>query len=188
MSIRKDSARSLSTSERPARKPKVADFKTAQEKPVLLLGDEQIEQDWRDTHPNETRPVVGTHQRVYTDATMRRKYRQAYVMRHWDQTDCEVLFLTILGYTHKEMQHELAITRQAIEKRVRRMCQQVGVKEEIQLVLWILGFLTLHADGKMSTTGTSLIRPQDFDTPFGRHILSTIRVPSRSSLQKNKGS
>ena len=99
-------------------------------------------------------------------------------MRHWDQTDCQILFLTIVGYTHKKMQQEMGITRQAVEKRVRRMCQQVGVEEEIQLVLWILGFLTLHADGKMSTTGTSLIRPQDFGTPFGRRILSTIRVPS----------
>lgn len=151
---------------------------------MLLLGDEQIEEDWCDTHPNEAR----ASNIVYTSAQVKRRYRQAYVMRHWDQTDCQVLFLTILGYTHKEMHHELAITRQAIEKRVRRMCQQVGVKEEIQLVLWILGFLTLHADGKMSTTGTSLIRPQDFETDFGRHILSTIRVPSRSSSQKNKGS
>jgi hypothetical protein len=150
----------------------------------LLLGDEQIEQDWCDAHPNEAR----ASNIVYTSAQVKRRYRQAYVMRHWDQTDCQVLFLTILGYTHKEMQHELAITRQAIEKRVRRMCQQVGVKEEIQLVLWILGFLTLHADGKMSTTGTSLIRPQDFDTPFGRRILSTIRIPSWSSPKKNNRS
>ena len=154
---------------------------------MLLLGDEQIEQDWRDTHPNDPGPG-GTTIAVYTNAQLRRKHRQAYVMNHWKQTDCQILSLTILGYTHKQMQDELGITRQAIEKRVDRMCQQVGVKEEIQLVLWILGFLTLHADGKMSTTGTSLIRPQDFDTPFGRHILSTIRVPSRSSLQTNKGS
>jgi hypothetical protein len=102
MRTRKDSAQNPSPSKRPDRKPKVADFKTAQKKPLLLLSDEQIEQDWRHTHPNESRPVVGTHQRVYADATMRRKYRQAYVMRHWGQKDCKILFLTILGYTHKE--------------------------------------------------------------------------------------
>src|SRR5215470_12941429 len=149
MRTRKDSVRNPSPSKRLAREPKVADFKTAQEKPVLLLGDEQIEQDWRDTHPNDLR-LGGTTQVVYKHAKVRREHRQAYVMRHWDQTDCQILFLTILGYTHKQMHQEMGITRQAIEKRVRRMCQQVGVTEEIQLVLWILGFLTLHADGKIS--------------------------------------
>lgn len=153
---------------------------------MQLPGDEQIEQDWRDTHPNDP-GLGGTTIAVYANAQVRRKHRQAYVMRHWDQRDCQILSLTILGYTHKEME-DIGVTRQAIEKRVDRMCQQVGVEEEIQLVLWILGFLTVHEDGKKSTTGTSLIRPQDFDTPFGRRILSTIRVPSSSSLQKNKGS
>jgi hypothetical protein len=187
MSARKDSAPNPSPSKRPARKPKVADFNTAQEKPVLLLGDEQIEQDWRDTHPNDPGPG-GVTNAVYRTAQVRRKHRQEYVMRHWDQSDCQILFLTILGYTHKKMQEEIGITRQAIEKRVRHMCEQIGVKEEIQLVLWILGFLSVHADGKMTTTGTSLIRPQDYGTPFGRRILSTLRVPSWSPLQKTKGS
>ena len=154
---------------------------------MLVLGDEQIEQDWRETHPNDPGPG-GTTRAVYADAQVKRRHRQAYVMRHWDETDCQILFLTIRGYTHRKMHQELGITRQAIEKRVDRMCQQVGVEEEIQLILWILGFLTRYADGKMSTTGTSLIRPQDFDTPFGRRILSTLRIPSWSSPKKNNRS
>lgn len=141
---------------------------------MLVLADEQIEQDWCDTHPDERRATNV----VYTRAKVRRKYRQAYVMRHWDKTDCQILFLNILGKTYKEMEPEMGITRQAIQKRVARMCRQIGVEEEIQLVLWILGFLTVHEDGKISTTGTSLISSQDFNTPFGRHVLSNIRVPS----------
>ena len=154
---------------------------------MLLLSDNQIEQDWRDTHPNDP-GLRGTTVKVYTDAQVRRKHRQEYVMRHWDQTDCQILFLTILGYTAKNMEQEIGISRQAIQKRMRRMCQQVGVKEEIQLVLWILGFLTLHADGTTSTTGASLMRPQDFHTPFGRRILATLRLGPSSSPQKNNGS
>ena len=34
---------------------------------MLLLGDEQIEQDWRDTHPKDPGPG-GTTNKVYTDA------------------------------------------------------------------------------------------------------------------------
>jgi hypothetical protein len=66
------------------------------------------------------------------------------------------------------------------------MCQQVGVEEEIQLVLWILGFLRMHADGKMSTTGTTLIRPQDYDTPLV--AVSSPPYGCLGPLQKNKGS
>src|SRR5215469_15477297 len=102
MSTRKDSARNPSPSKRPAREPRVAGFKTAQEKPVLLLGDEQIEQDWRDTHPHDPGPGATTRA-VYADAQVKRKHRQAYVMRHWDETDCQILFLTIRGHTHKQM-------------------------------------------------------------------------------------
>src|SRR5579862_6195662 len=127
MSTRKGSARNTFPSKRPAREPKLPDSNTAQEKPVLVLGDEQIEQDWRETHPNDP-GLRGTTVKVYKDAQVRRKHRQDYVMRHWDQKDCRILFLTILGKTHKEME-EIGITRQAIEKRVDRMCRQVGVDE-----------------------------------------------------------
>jgi len=91
------------------------------------------------------------------------------------------LFLLVLGYSHKRMEIDLGISRQAIERRIEHMREQVGVEEDTQLLLWILGFVTLHSDdGKMTTTGTTLIEPHDFSTPFGRRILSSIRVPSLS--------
>jgi DNA-binding CsgD family transcriptional regulator len=168
---------------RPARKPKVATFETAQETPLIVLSDEEMRRNYEDAHPGELERMTNHVALVYRSARERRQYRQAHVMKNWDQTDRRVLFLLVLGYSHKRMQAELGISRQAIEKRVERMCQQVGVEEDTQLLLWILGFVTLHSDGTMTTTGTTLIEPHDFSTPFGRRILSSIRVPSLSSTK-----
>ena len=104
-------------------------------------------------------------------------------MENWDETNRRILFLLVLGYSHKSMQIELGITRQAIERRLEHMRGQVGVEEDTQLLLWILGFISLHPDGKMTTTGTTLIEPHDYSTPFGRRILASIHVPSIASTK-----
>ena len=168
---------------KPTRKPKVATFETAQERPLTLLSDEEIRRKYEEVHPEQLSRMTSHVALVYRYARERREYRQAYVIRNWDETDRRILFLLVVGYSHKKMQEELGISRQAIEKRLEQMRQQVGVEEDTQLLLWILGFVTLHSDGTMTTTGTTLIEPHDFSTPFGRRILSSIRVPSLSSTK-----
>lgn len=81
------------------------------------------------------------------------------------------------------MEIELGISRQAIEKRLEHMREQVGVEEDTQLLLWILGFVTLHPDGKMTTTGTSLIDPHSYGTQLGRSILTSIHLPSLATTK-----
>jgi len=148
-----------------------------------VLSDEQMRQNYEKAHPEELKRMTSHVALVYRSARVRREYRQAHVMKHWDDTDRRILFLLVLGYSHKGMGIELGITRQAIEKRLERMCKQVGVEEDTQLLLWILGFVTLHPDGKMTTTGTTLIEPHDYSTPFGRRILTSVHVPSFASTK-----
>jgi DNA-binding CsgD family transcriptional regulator len=163
------------------RNPRPPTFDTAQEK-LVILSDEQMRENCSETYPRELARLKSHVARVYADAHERRKYRQVHVMKNWDEYDCKILFMLILGYPPKNMAIELGITRQAIEKRLKRMRQQVGVSEDTQLVLWILGFVTLHSDGKMATTGTTLIG-HDFSTPFSRHISASIRIPALDSTK-----
>lgn len=150
---------------------------------MVVLSDEQMRQNYEKAHSEELKRMTSHVAHVYRSARVRREYRQAHIMKHWDDTDRQILFLLILGYSHKEMKSELGITRQAIEKRLDRMCKQVGAEVESQLLLWILGFVTLHPDGKMTTTGTTLIEPHDYSTPFGRRILASVHVPSLVSTK-----
>lgn len=147
----------------------------------MLLSDEQMRQNYEQAHPEEQKRT--TSHVVYSSARDKRKYRQAHVMKHWDETDRQILFLLILGDSHKNMEIELGISRQAIEKRLEHMREQVGVQEDTQLLLWILGFVTLHPNGKMTTTGKSLIEPHDYRTQFGRRILTSIHLPSLASTK-----
>ncbi len=171
------------TIRKPVRSPKVATYETAQEKPLIVLSDEQMRQNYEEAHPGQMGRMTSHVALVYGSARERREYRQAHVMTNWDETDRRILFLLVLGYSRKRMASELGITRQAIEARLVQMRVQVKVEEDTQLLLWILGFVSLHGDGKMTTTGTTLIEPHDYSTPFGRRILSTIRVPSLSSTK-----
>ena len=147
----------------------------------MMLSDERMRQDYEQAHPEDLKPTT-THV-LYISARDKRKYRQAHVMKHWDETDRQILFLLILGYSHTRMEIELGISRQAIEKRLEHMREQVGVQEDTQLLLWILGFVTLHPNGKVTTTGTSLIEPHDYSTPFGRRILTSVHLPSLASTK-----
>jgi hypothetical protein len=149
----------------------------------MLLSDEQMRQSFEQSHPHEQKRMTSHVALVYRSARERREYRQAYVMRNWNDTDRRILFLMVLGHSHTSMEKELGISRQAIEKRLARMCERAGVKEDTQLLLWILGFVTPHPDGKMTTTGTTLIEPHDYSTPFGRRILAFIRISSLGSTK-----
>ena len=143
-----------------------------------------MRQNYEGAHPGELGRMTSHVAIVYRSARQRREYRQAHVMMNWDETDRRILFLLVLGESHKRMQNELGITRQAIEKRLERMRQQVGVEEDTQLLLWILGFVSLHSDGRMTTTGTTFIEPHDYSTPFGRRILASVRVPPLSLTEE----
>jgi DNA-binding CsgD family transcriptional regulator len=168
---------------KPKRKPRVATFNTAQEPPRKLLSDLQMLRNYLSSHPgplNRLNAQTSHVAIVYREARVRREYRQAHVMMNWDQTDRRILFLLVLGYSRKAMQYELGISRQAVEKRLDRMCRQVGVEAHSQLLLWILGFVSLYPDGKMSTTGTTLLEAHDHSTPFGRSVFSSIRVSTES--------
>jgi len=166
---------------KPMRNAKIATFETGQEKPPIILSDEEMRQDYEQAHPEELKRT--TSHVVYSSARDKRKYRQAHVMKHWDETDRQILFLLILGDSHKSMEIELGISRQAIEKRLEHMREQVGVQEDTQLLLWILGFVTLYPNGKMTTTGTSLIESHDYRTQFGRRILTSVNLPSLASTK-----
>jgi hypothetical protein len=174
----------ISERTRPKRKPRVATFNTAQELPRRLLSEYEMLRNYESSHPGRLNAQTSHVAMVYRAARVRREYRQAHVMTNWDQTDRRILFLLILGYSRKAMQYELGISRQAVEKRLDRMCRQVGVEAHTQLLLWILGFVSVYPDGKMSTTGTTLLEAHDHSTPFGRAVFSSIRVSTESLNEK----
>jgi len=92
---------------KPMRNAKIATFETGQEKPPIILSDEEMRQDYEQAHPEELKRT--TSHVVYSSARDKRKYRQAHVMKHWEETDRQILFLLILGDSHKSMEIELGI-------------------------------------------------------------------------------
>lgn len=155
------------------RNPQIATHETAQKKLPTMLSDVEMEESYMD-FPLTGRVGSENHIRgTYEQAQCRRAYRQWHVIKNWDEIDRKILFLLILGWTRKEIASPFGFTRQAVEKRLKIMREQIGIKEDTQLLLWFLGFIALHPDGCKAIPGTTLISSCECEPSF-RSLLRSI--------------
>lgn len=79
-----------------------------------MVSDDQMHREYME-FPEDARVAWSNHTLyTYERAESRRAYRQAHVMKHWDETDRRILFRLILGEIPKQMTDALGMTRQAI--------------------------------------------------------------------------
>jgi DNA-binding CsgD family transcriptional regulator len=113
-----------------------------------VVSDEQMYRAYLE-FPEDKRIAWSNHTlHTYEQAESRRAYRQAHVLKHWDETDRRILFRLILGEIPKQMTDALGMTRQAIEARINKMLKKTGLDDRTQLILWFLGFIALRSHGK----------------------------------------
>ena len=120
------------------RKSKVPSLATGQEAPPTVVSDEQMQREYLE-FPEDKRAAWSDHTRyTYELAESRRAYRQAYVLKNWDEENHRILFRLILGEIPKQIKDPLGMSRQAIEARINKMLKKTGLEDRTQLILWFL--------------------------------------------------
>jgi DNA-binding CsgD family transcriptional regulator len=127
------------------------------EKLPTILSDELMHRAYLEI-PEDKRTGWSDHTLyTYAQAESRRAYRQAHVLKHWNERDRQTLFMLVLGWTPTVIGEIFGISRQAVAKRVNAMLEQTGMESDTQLVLWFLGFIALRSDNTKAVPGTTLI-------------------------------
>lgn len=152
------------------RNPRLRTSIPLQETPPVVVSDEQMSRAYLEL-PEDKRIAWSNHTLyTYERAESRRAYRQAHVLKHWDETDRRILFRLILGQIPKQMTGPLGMTRQAILARIKKMLKKAGLDDRTQLILWFLGFIELRSGGK-AFPGTTLVESCESD----RSLLQSLR-------------
>ena len=144
------------------RNPKLPTPAPGRATPPTVVSDDQMHREYLE-FPEDKRIAWSNHTLyTYERAESRRAYRQAHVLKHWDEEDRRILFRLILGEIPKQMTDALGMTRQAILARIHKMLKKTGLEDRTQLLLWFLGFIALRSGGK-TFPGTTLIESCESD-------------------------